>query len=42
MPFKSKAQREWMYANHPDMAKKWQADTPKGKKLPQKVKKKSK
>ena len=34
MPFKSKAQRSWMYANHPAMAKKWQADTPKGKKLP--------
>lgn len=42
MPFKSKAQRGWMYANHPDMAKRWQADTPKGKKLPQKAKKKGK
>ena len=23
MPFKSKAQRRWMYANNPDMAKEW-------------------
>mgnify|MGYP003655997540 CR=1 FL=1 len=25
-----------MYANDPEMAKKWEKDTPKGKKLPQK------
>ncbi len=31
MPFKSQAQKGWMYANHPDMAKRWQAETPKGK-----------
>ena len=37
MPFKSQAQRAWMYSNHPAMAKKWEAHTPKGKKLPKKV-----
>jgi len=36
MPFKSEKQRKWMYANDPEMAKKWEKDTPKGKKLPQK------
>ena len=40
MPFKSEAQRRWMYANHPDMAKEWEADTPKGKKLPKRIGKK--
>lgn len=40
MPFKSEAQRRWMFATHPKMAKKWQKHTPKGKKLPQHVKKK--
>jgi hypothetical protein len=39
MPFVSEAQRGWMYANKPEMAKRWQAHTPKGKKLPKKVKK---
>lgn len=34
MPFKSQAQRRWMYATHPEMAKEWEADTPKGRKLP--------
>jgi hypothetical protein len=37
MPFKSRQQEKWMYATHPDMAKKWQEETPKGKKLPKKV-----
>jgi hypothetical protein len=41
MPFKSKQQRKWMWATHPEMAKKWERHTPKGKKLPKKVKKKS-
>lgn len=36
MPFKSQAQRGWMYANHPDMAKRWEKHTPKGK-LPKHV-----
>jgi hypothetical protein len=37
MPFKSQAQRAWMYSNNPDMAKEWEEHTPKGK-LPKKVK----
>ena len=39
MPFKSESQRKRMYANKPKMAKERQAHTPKGKKLPVKVKK---
>lgn len=35
MPFKSKAQRKWMYANKPKMAAKWQKKTG-NKKLPPK------
>jgi len=42
MPFKSSAQRRWMYANNPKMAAEWEAATPKGKKLPGHVKKKAK
>jgi hypothetical protein len=34
----SKAQRRWMWANDPEMAKEWEAHTPKGKKLPEHVK----
>jgi hypothetical protein len=34
MPFVSEAQKGFLYANHPDIAKKWQEHTPKGKKLP--------
>jgi len=41
MPFKSESQRKWMYDNDKDMAVKWEKETPKGKKLPKKVKKKS-
>lgn len=41
MPFKSQAQKGWMYATHPEMAKQWQEETPKGKKLPKKVGKKN-
>lgn len=37
MPFKSEAQRAWMYSHDPEMAKEWEAHTPKGKKLPKKV-----
>ena len=40
MPFKSQAQRKWMYAKDPKMAAKWEEHTPEGKKLPKKVKKK--
>lgn len=39
MPFVSKSQRKYMYANHPEMAKRWEEETPKGRKLPSKVKK---
>lgn len=38
MPFKSEAQRRFMWAKHPEMAQEWQAATPKGRKLPEKVK----
>jgi hypothetical protein len=37
MPFRSESQRKWMYANHPEMATRWQEHTPKGKKLPEHV-----
>lgn len=39
MPFKSQKQRKWMYANEPAMAKRWEKETPKGAKLPPRVKK---
>jgi len=39
MPFKSQAQRKWMFANNPEMAERWAKETPNGKKLPKKVKK---
>lgn len=42
MPFKSKAQRAFMYANHPTIAKRFEAHTPKGTKLPKHVKKQHK
>lgn len=38
MPFKSQAQRRWMYSNYPKMAKRWSTHTPKGKDLPEHVK----
>ncbi len=31
MPFVSDAQRRYMYAKHPDIAARWQKETPKGK-----------
>lgn len=36
MPFKSEAQRRWMHATHPKMAKRWEAETS-PRKLPAKV-----
>ena len=36
MPFKSQAQRRFMYATMPTKAKEWEKETPK-KKLPEKV-----
>ena len=38
MPFKSDAQRAWMYSRLPKLAEKWQAETPK-KDLPPRVQK---
>lgn len=40
MPFKSQAQRAYLYANNPKVAKEFERKTPKGKRLPSKVKKK--
>lgn len=31
MPFKSEKQKAWMYANKPEMAKKWEKHTKSGK-----------
>jgi hypothetical protein len=42
MPFKSKSQQRWMYANEPEMAKKWSDHTPDHDALPEKAKKKEK
>jgi hypothetical protein len=42
MPFKSKAQERWMYANDPKMAKRWSKETPEGAKLPERVKSRKK
>ena len=39
MPFKSKAQRVYLWANNPKVAKEFAKKTPKGKKLPKRVKK---
>lgn len=36
-PFKSEAQRRYLYKNKPEMAKEWEAHTPKDKKLPKRV-----
>jgi hypothetical protein len=38
MPFKSQAQRAFMHAVHPQIAKEMESKTPKGKKLPKHVK----
>lgn len=40
MPFKSQAQKGYLYANEPKVAKEFQKATPKGAKLPKKVTKK--
>lgn len=40
MPMKSKAQRAFLHMKHPEIAKRFEAETPKGKKLPAKVAKK--
>lgn len=41
MPFKSQSQRQYMYSQKPDMAAKWEKETPKNKPLPEKTKKKT-
>lgn len=43
MPYKSDAQRKFMHAKHPEIAKRWDKETPKkGKSLPAKVAKPTK
>ena len=42
MPFKSSSQRAFLYANKPKIAKEFASKTPKGAKLPKKVKNKGK
>jgi hypothetical protein len=37
LPFKSQAQRAYLFAKHPAIAKEFAASTPKGKKLPVRV-----
>lgn len=39
MPFRSEAQRKFLYSQKPEIAKEFEAHTPKGVKLPKKVKK---
>lgn len=41
MPFRSQKQRNYMWKNKPAIAKEWEEHTPKGKKLPTKVKRKA-
>jgi len=41
MPFKSQAQRKWMYSNMPEMAKEWEDETPPGR-LPARLNSRSK
>lgn len=35
MPMKSEAQRKYLWATHPKVAKEFESKTPKGKKLPE-------
>ena len=39
MPMKSQKQRAYLWIHEPEVAKKFEKETPKGKKLPEKVKK---
>jgi hypothetical protein len=41
MPMKSQKQRRYLWANEPEVAAEFEAKTPKGKKLPERVKTKS-
>lgn len=38
MPFQSKAQQRFMFSQHPEIAKRWAAETPDMKHLPAKKK----
>lgn len=42
VPFRSKRQMRWMFANHPEMAERWAKETPNEKALPEKAKCKKK
>lgn len=37
MPFKSQAQRAYMHIHHPEIADRWEKETPKGEALPKHV-----
>jgi hypothetical protein len=37
MPMRSQAQRRFWWATDPETARKWEDETPKGKKLPERV-----
>ena len=37
MPFASKAQRRWMYANNPELAKEFEKETPNPGSLPNRI-----
>ena len=42
MPFKSEAQRRYLYANEPKVAKRYSKETPRNAKLPERAKRKRK
>ena len=42
MPMRSQAQRGFLWATHPKVAKEFEKHTPKGKKLPKHVRRKKK
>lgn len=42
MPMRSKAQRRYLHAKHPEVAKRFEKKTPSGKKLPERVKRSQK
>ena len=41
-PILSEAQRRWVHKNHPEMAERWEKETPADSKLPEHVGKKKK
>ena len=42
MPFKSEAQKKFMFANHPAIARRWANEYPNQKDLPKKIQKAAK